>query len=371
MAKVLFKQGTLAQYQAITPSENTFYAVTNLDSTVDFYLGSLKLSQQTAIDILNGADTVAGSVAKQIKDAIEALDFTDTAVANQFVTAIAETDGKITVSRAALIAADIPELTLAKISDAGTAAASDVAATAIAADTTDTSLVTAEQVAKFVKDEIADLAGATHFRGVVVSLSDITDAEAGDIAIVGVKEYIYVPANGEEAAKWVELGDESIYATKTTTIAGVDLENNITKQEMLTALNVADGAQINALEGVQVNGTNLAITNKKVNVTVATGSANGTVAVNGTNVAVKGLDSAAYAKTTDFDAAGAAAAVLGTGGDTKTATTVYGAKAYALDIKTTLEGTDADTKDSLTLKGLRKYAEDQAAATKSVWETIT
>lgn len=39
---------------------------------------------------------------------------------------------------------------------------------------------------------------------------------------------------------------------------------------------------------------------------VASGSANGTISVDGDDVAVKGLDSAAYAKTTDFDASGAA-----------------------------------------------------------------
>ncbi len=41
--------------------------------------------------------------------------------------------------------------------------------------------------------------------------------------------------------------------------------------------------------------------------TVATGTANGTISVDGADVAVKGLDSAAYAKTTDFDASGSAA----------------------------------------------------------------
>ena len=39
---------------------------------------------------------------------------------------------------------------------------------------------------------------------------------------------------------------------------------------------------------------------------IATGSANGTIAVDGTDVAVKGLSSAAYVATTAFDAAGSA-----------------------------------------------------------------
>ena len=67
---------------------------------------------------------------------------------------------------------------------------------------------------------------------------------------------------------------------------------------------------------------------------IAEGAANGQIkyTIDGTNytaVNVHGLGSAAYADTTDFDAAGSAAAVLGTSSDTYTANTVYGAKAYA------------------------------------------
>lgn len=52
---------------------------------------------------------------------------------------------------------------------------------------------------------------------------------------------------------------------KTVTIAGIDLQDNITKSELLLALNVADGAQVNVLEGVKdSNGNDLTITNKKV-----------------------------------------------------------------------------------------------------------
>lgn len=63
--------------------------------------------------------------------------------------------------------------------------------------------------------------------------------------------------------------------------------------------------------------------------TVASGSANGTIAVDGADVAVTGLKSAAYAETTAFDAAGAAAAVLGTEADTYESETVIGARKYA------------------------------------------
>lgn len=65
-------------------------------------LNSLKAAIEantTAINKLNGGDTVDGSVAKSVKDAIEVLDITDTAVDGQFVTAVSETDGKVVISR--------------------------------------------------------------------------------------------------------------------------------------------------------------------------------------------------------------------------------------------------------------------------------
>jgi hypothetical protein len=56
----------------------------------------------------------------------------------------------------------------------------------------------------------------------------------------------------------------------------------------------AAGSQANVLESVKVNGTALTITDKAVDVTVITGTADGTVAVNGSDVAVAGLAALAY-----------------------------------------------------------------------------
>lgn len=73
--------------------------------TVNGALGKLEYkadANKAAIDILNGTDTTAGSVAKSINDAIEGLDVSDTSVANQYVAEVSETDGKISVVRAAI-----------------------------------------------------------------------------------------------------------------------------------------------------------------------------------------------------------------------------------------------------------------------------
>lgn len=74
---------------------------------------------RTEIDNLQAAVGSNGSVATQISTAIDALKdactVADAAVANQFVTAVAQDDGKIAVTRRALTAADIPTLEISKI----------------------------------------------------------------------------------------------------------------------------------------------------------------------------------------------------------------------------------------------------------------
>ena len=98
----------------------------------------------------------------------------------------------------------------------GTAAKKDVAAGVSAEEQ---GLVTGAQV----QAAIAGIAGSMHFRGVFASTAEVTDPAAGDVVIVGVKEYVY----GGEPAAWHELGDESIYALKTVTIGTQNLSANI------------------------------------------------------------------------------------------------------------------------------------------------
>ena len=90
------------------------------------------------------------------------------------------------------------------------------------------------------------------------------------------------------------------------------------------------GAEANVIDTVKVNGSALTPdANKAVNVTVTEGTANGTIKVNGVDVDVHGLGSAAYTDSSAYDAAGAAANVLGSASDSASANTVYGAKAAA------------------------------------------
>lgn len=54
------------------------------------------------------------------------------------------------------------------------------------------------------------------------------------------------------------------------------------------------GGQPNVLEGVKVNGTALAIAEKMVDILIATGTANGTIKVNGVDISITGLAAMAY-----------------------------------------------------------------------------
>ena len=91
-----------------------------------------------------------------------------------------------------------------------------------------------------IQNAVAGIAGAMHFRGVVENTSEVANPKSGDIVIIGVKEYVY------DGTTWHELGDETIYltiataaqtyVTKTTTIAGIDLKDNVTADELKSAL---------------------------------------------------------------------------------------------------------------------------------------
>lgn len=79
-----------------------------------------------------------------------------------------------------------------------------------------------------------------------------------------------------------------------------------------------------------------------IKLVAATGSTNGTISLNGTEIAVAGLGSAAYTNSTAYDAAGSAATakseVIGASTDAASDNTIYGAKKYADQITVNGQG---------------------------------
>lgn len=79
------------------------------DNTKETIRGARKLAESSAASALADAKTYVGEEIGKLK-------FEDTAVAKQFVSAVSEAGGKITVERRALLAEDVPELGISKIS---------------------------------------------------------------------------------------------------------------------------------------------------------------------------------------------------------------------------------------------------------------
>ena len=126
---------------------------------------------QDQIDSMSGD---AGSIATQINDAIGKLDVTDAAVARQYVSAVSETDGKITVTRAAL-----PDYT--EVYDAKGAAAA-VKTELIGGDTDTANSTTIKGAKKYADDLAAGKADTSH-KHEIGDVTGLQDELAGKAAV--------------------------------------------------------------------------------------------------------------------------------------------------------------------------------------------
>lgn len=104
-------------------------------------------------------------------------------------------------------------------------------------------LATEKAIASYLEKKVAGLTGAMHFVGIYDTLEGYTDPQAGDVIIVGGVEYVYADAFGNPGdpqnyvpAGWQELGDEGSYVRKSFTIAGIDMQYDITAAALKQAL---------------------------------------------------------------------------------------------------------------------------------------
>lgn len=250
----------------------------------------------TRLENLEASVGTGGSVDTKIANAINALDVDASTDTDGIVIAsISETDGKISVTRRALTAGDIPALAIGKIT--GLQDKLD------ALDAKDTSLegsISDEKKAREsadadltksindLKTAIGNMSNIMNFRGAVESKTAITDPVEGDVIAVTAgddagKEFVY--SNGA----WVEFG--SVTAQDTAIKA---LQDRATSLE--TRMTTAEGK-----------------------LTTIQGSGEGSIA--------KALaDAKSYADQSEADAI---SAVRGSVSDNSDAATVAGAKKYA------------------------------------------
>ena len=172
------------------------------------YAKDLNDATNTRVEALETAIGEGGSVGSQIDAKIANLDVAEVAVGTgEIIEKISETDGKISVSKRALVASDIPTIEQNQVNGLGAALAAKQDTLAFQNDNYDKT--TNKAITKSDLDAaVAGLSGAVHFIGVKESLP--ANGNNGDICIVGNKEYVYSTSDSQ----WHELGDETIYAVK-------------------------------------------------------------------------------------------------------------------------------------------------------------
>lgn len=207
---------------------------------------------------------------------------------------------------------------------------------------------TKQEVDDAITNKVSALGAVFIFKGQVAdmaALKAIVDPKPGDVyhVVTGEKgthaEYVWVAAQtGGEEAHWEELGTtvdlsgylttevaESTYAKKADVYVKTEVYTKDEVDGKFTATDgrfegtaanadkAADSDQLGGvaadkyakltdvtLKGVKVNGEALTATDKIVDVTVKEGTANGTIKVNGTDISVHGLGSAAYTPSTNY-----------------------------------------------------------------------
>lgn len=188
----------------------------------------------------------------------------------------------------------------------------------------------------------------------------------------GVSNYNDLPwasALAADVYPWAKAATKPVY--QASEISGLEdfisgeIQDTNTKYQIVAS--GTNGIQLQSQEIGTEDWTNVGepIT---ITYTLAEGSANGTVSFNGVDVPVHGLGSAAYEEASAFDAAGAAAAVLGTPEDPQTANTVYGVKAY-VDYEVTNAMADVTAEAQELINGLD--SDGQTAGTGEVISAVS
>ena len=193
--------------------------------------------------------------------------------------------------------------------------------------------------------DIADLAGAMHFRGAVTPNEGetdfsalgrvITDPKSGDVAIITStsKEYVY---NG---TSWIELGDEVLYATKAEVSAyalkteAADMSAFAYREASAYTDNAIKGLDVTASEaGNEQPGFVTVVTEQdgKVAVTKKTIQLSDITDVDNISANI-GLSNYALSADVTTLVSETSSTLVGKSGDLSSANTIYGAKKYADD----------------------------------------
>lgn len=244
------------------------------------------------------------TVTSEINTKIGTLDKADTAVTGQVVSAVSETDGIITVSRRALVVADIPTLATSKISGLDTALNGKVPTTR----TVNSKPLSANVV--LAGADILVGGDGTYGEDDLQTAIKAMDSRITSVAASGVQSF-----GGQTGAITVDTANTTNGQVKFS-MSSKQLKGTV--NGLKSAAYTESSAYATSAQGTKADSA-------LQQANIATGSANGTISVKGTDVPVKGLNSAAYVATSAFDTAGAATTALNS------------AKAYANGLMTWAE----------------------------------
>lgn len=242
--------------------------------------------------------------------------------------------------------------------------------------------VTGESGAALNNTELVKVAASTTDNAVTITstvktqaVSTATDAADGLAVASDVKSYVDTAVSGK-----------NVDAEGDTLVSASAADNKVTVAAT-EALTGAVSKANSAIQSVKVNGTALtADANKAVDVLVAEGATNGAIAVNGSDVPVHGLGSAAYTASTAY-----ATAAQGTkaddalqsvshGTDGTYVTTTVGTKAnndqsigVAVKVQpmSTANDSAAETMGLAEASDVKKYIDEQAASGLSAIQSVS
>ena len=274
---------------------NTIYMVPQGEGTVDD--PGTATSHYNEYMLINGAFELIGSSQVDltgyatetfVTNAINALDVADTAVANQYVSQVVETDGKIAVTRA-----ELPVKSVTEGSANGT----------IAVNGAD---VNVHGLGSAAYTDAADYETAGAAAAAVAALDKADSAQAGQYVSAVSQE------NGIITVTRAQLPAAATLVEGTTNGTVKFNGTDVPVHGLGSAAYTESDAYATAAQGALAD-TAL----QKADIT--TGTANGTIAVDGTDVAVKGLGTAAYTASTAY-----ATAAQGTKADEAHAALTWG-----------------------------------------------
>lgn len=211
------------------------------------YAKGLNDTTNTRVAALETAIGEGGSVGSQIDAKIATLEATEVAAGTgEIIEKVSQTNGKISVSKRALVAGDIPTIEQSQVNGLGTALAAKQDNLAFQSDNYDKE--TNKVITKSDLDAaVAGLTGVTHFKGVVENLP--ASAENGDIYIkTDGTEYIYVKPDAATEGHFEELGDQNSHIKHGTVVDSDIAANAAIAQSKIAGLTDALAAKANSTD---------------------------------------------------------------------------------------------------------------------------